>query len=161
MSVQARIDGAVPFTVGPEGVRFVDGRVAANAPGRMSIKRETLTTSVGTVEGQAPPNAVQDFAYQALEHLAFERLEGVVNSRPMGRLGVLLHLVGANDPPQAAEARVGIVELLRGRAFDRPLPLPKGTPIDLTLDTSINLDELLESYLNRGRVAAASANAGQ
>jgi len=161
MSVQARIDGTVPFTIGPDGVRFVDGRVAANAPGRLSIKREALTASVGTTEGQAPPNAVQDFAYQALEYLAFERLEGVVNSRPMGRLGLLLHLVGANDPPQAAEARVGIVELLRGRAFDRPLPLPKGTPIDLTLDTSINLDELLESYLDRGPVAAAPATAGQ
>jgi hypothetical protein len=163
MTVQARIDGTVPFTIGPDGVRFADGRVAANAPGRLSIKREALTTSVGTgVDAQAPPNAVQDFAYQALEHLAFERLEGVVNSQPMGRLGVLLHLVGQNDPPQAAEARVGVIDLLRGRAFDKPLPLPKGTPIDLTLDTSVNLDELLESYLNRGgTVASAPATAGQ
>ncbi len=163
MTVEARIDGTVPFTLGPEGVRFADGRVAANAPGRLSIKREALTASVGTgAEGQAPPNAVQDFAYQALEHLAFARLEGVVNSQPMGRLGVLLHLVGQNDPPQVAETRVGILELLRGRAFDKPLPLPKGTPIDLTLDTSVNLDELLDSYLNRsGAGAAAPATAGQ
>jgi hypothetical protein len=163
MSVQARIDGAVPFTLGPDGVRFADGRIAANAPGRLSIKREALTASVGTgAGGQVPPNAVQDFAYQALEHLAFERLEGVVNSQPMGRLGVLLHLIGQNDPPQVEEARVGIIDLLRGRAFDRPLPLPKGTPIDLTLDTSVNLDELLNSYLNRsGAVAAAPANADQ
>jgi hypothetical protein len=163
MTVVARIDGTIPFTIGPDGVRFADGRVAANAPGRLSIKREALTTSVGTDAGaQAPPNAVQDFAYQALENLAFERLEGVVNSQPMGRLGVLLHLVGQNDPPQAAEARVGVLELLRGRAFDKPLPLPKGTPIDLTLDTSVNLDELLDSYLNRGgAVASAPATAGQ
>jgi hypothetical protein len=163
MSVEARIDGAVPFTLGPEGVRFADGRVAANAPGRLSIRREALTASVGTAgAAQAPPNAVQDFAYQALEHLAFERLEGVVNSQPMGRLGVLLHLVGQNDPPQVEETRVGILELLRGRAFDKPLPLPKGTPIDLTLDTSINLDELLDSYLNRSSAgAAAPATAAQ
>ena len=162
MSVQARIDGVVPFTLGPDGVRFADGRVAANAPGRLSIRREALTASVGTGDGATPPNAVQDFAYQALEHLAFERLEGVVNSQPMGRLGVLLHLVGQNDPPQAAEARVGVIDLLRGRAFDKPLPLPKGTPIDLTLDTSVNLDELLESYLNRGgAVASAPATVGQ
>jgi hypothetical protein len=163
VTVEARIDGAVPFTLGPDGIRFADGRVAANAPGRLSIKREALTASVGTgAGGQAPPNAVQDFAYQALEHLAFERLEGVVNSRPMGRLGVLLHLVGQNDPPQVAETRVGILDLLRGRAFDKPLPLPKGTPIDLTLDTSLNLDELLASYLNRsGAGAAASAAAAE
>ena len=163
MSIQAHIDGAIPFTLGPEGVRFADGRVAANAPGRLSIKREALTASVGTGgTAQAPPNAVQDFAYQALEHLAFERLEGVVNSQPMGRLGVLLHLVGQNDPPQVEETRVGLLDLLRGRAFDKPLPLPKGTPIDLTLDTSLNLDELLDSYLNRSSAgAAAPATAAQ
>jgi hypothetical protein len=163
VTVQARIDGTVPFTIGPDGVRFADGRVAANAPGRLSIKREALTASVGTgADGGVPPNAVQDFAYQALENLAFERLEGVVNSQPMGRLGVLLHLVGQNDPPQVAETRVGVIDLLRGRAFDRPLPLPKGTPIDLTLDTSVNLDELLESYLNRrGGAGVAAVGAAQ
>ena len=80
----------------------------------------------------------------------------------MGRLGVLLHLIGQNDPPKVEEARVGVLDLLRGRAFDKPLPLPKGTPIDLTLDTSVNLDELLDSYLNcSSNVAAAPANAGQ
>jgi hypothetical protein len=163
MGIEARIDGAIPFTLGPEGVRFVDGRVAANAPGRLSIKREALTASVGTGgTAQAPPNAVQDFAYQALEHLAFERLEGVVNSKPMGRLGLLLRIVGQNDPPKVEETRVGVLALLRGQAFDKPLPLPKGTPIDLTLDTSLNLDELLDSYLNRsGAGAAAPVTAAQ
>jgi hypothetical protein len=163
MMVQARIDGAVPFTLGPDGVRFANGRIAANAPGRLSISRDALTSAVGTgADAQAPPNAVQDFAYQALEHLAFDRLEGVVNSQPMGRLGVQLHIVGSNDPPQTEETRVGVFDLLRGRAFDRPLPLPKGTPIDLTLDTSVNLDELLESYLNRrgGAGAAAMSSTG-
>jgi hypothetical protein len=163
MTIEARISGTVPFTLGPEGVRFVDGRIAATAPGKLSIKREALTASVGTgASGQAPPNAVQDFAYQALEHLAFERLEGVVNSQPMGRLGLLLHVVGQNDPPQVEETRVGVLALLRGQAFDKPLPLPKGTPIDLTLDTSLNLDELLDSYLNRsGAGAAAPGNAAR
>ncbi len=159
MNATARIDGIVPFTVGPQGIRFVNGHIAANGPGRLSIKRESLTTSVGTGGGtQAPPNAVQDFAYQALENLAFEQLDGTVNSLPMGRMGLLLHIKGRNDPPvQVAETRVGVVALLRGRAFDKPLPLPKGTPIDLTLDTSLNLDELLNSYFNRvgGNGAAA------
>ena len=126
----------------------------------MSIKREALTTSVGVGgDAQTPPNAVQDFAYQALENLAFDQLDGTVNSQPMGRLGLLLHLKGRNDPAQAAETRVGVVDLLRGRAFDKPLPLPKGTPIDLTLDTSLNLDELLNSYFNRLRTSPAADEA--
>jgi hypothetical protein len=153
----ARINGVVPFTLGPDGMRVSNGRIAAVAPGRISIKREALTSAVSTGDAQAPPSAVQDFAYQALENLAFDRLEGTVNSQPMGRLGVQLHIVGTNDPELADEPRVGVLDLLRGRAFDQPLPLPKGTPIDLTLDTSINLDELLESYLNRRGSAGAAA----
>jgi hypothetical protein len=149
VNIMARIDGNLPFATGPDGIRFVNGHIAANGPGRLSIKRDALTTSVG-VGGDvtAPPNAVQDFAYQALENLAFDQLDGAVNSQPMGRLGLLLHLKGRNDPMLAAEARVDALDLLRGRAFDKPLPLPKGTPIDLTLDTSLNLDELLNSYFN-------------
>ena len=157
VSAVAHIGGTVPFTFGPEGVRFVNGQIAANGPGHLSIKREALTTSVGVAEGgQAPPNAVQDFAYQALENLAFEQLDGTVNSRPMGRLGVLFHIKGRNDPAQASEPRIAVLDLLRGSAFDKPLPLPKGTPIDLTLDTSLNLDELLNSYFNTARNDAAA-----
>jgi hypothetical protein len=36
--------------------------------------------------------------------------------------------------------------LIRGRAFNKPIPLPKGTPIELTLDTSLNFDELMRAY---------------
>jgi hypothetical protein len=147
VEANAHLNGSIPFSSGPEGLRFSNGTIAANAPGRLSIKREALVASAGVgAGGAAPPNAVQDFAYQALENLAFDRLEGTVNSRPMGRLGVLFHIVGSNDPPQAAEARVGLFDLIQGSAFDKPIPLPKGTPIDLTLDTSINLDELLAAY---------------
>jgi hypothetical protein len=63
---------------------------------------------------------------------------------------------GEHDPAMPMETRVGVIELLQGRAFDKPLPLPKGTPIDLTLDTSVNLDELLASYFgNEPRMSAA------
>ena len=107
-----------------------------------------MVTSVGVGTGaQPPPNAVQDFAYQALENLAFRQPEGTLNSQPMGRLQLLLHQ-GQHEPASHQKRRVGVVELIRGRAFDKPLPLPKGTPIDLTLDTSLNLDELLKSYFN-------------
>jgi hypothetical protein len=30
--------------------------------------------------------------------------------------------------------------------MNRQLPLPSGTPIDLTLDTTLNLDDLLADY---------------
>ena len=160
INVTARITGSLPFAVGPDGIRFTNGRLAAKGPGRLSIKREALTASAGaTGDAQPSTNAVQDFAYQALENLAFDQLDGTVNSRPMGRLGLLFHIKGRNDPAQAAEARVGAVDLLRGRAFDKPVPLPKGTPIELTLDTSLNLDELLSSYFNRPRTGTAPGEA--
>ncbi len=150
VTTDAHIDGTIPFSSGPGGLRFAKGHIAANAPGRLSIKREALTASATVGAGNAaPPNAVQDFAYQALENLAFDTLEGDVNSQPMGRLGILFHMVGRNDPPQAAEARVSIFDLIQGKAFDKPIPLPKGTPVDLKLDSSINLDELLASYRAR------------
>ncbi len=156
VAVAARIGGVIPFTYGPQGLRFANGHVAAEGPGRLSIQRQALIAAVGVGEGaQPPPNAVQDFAYQALENLSFDQLSGDVNSLPMGRLGVLLRVKGRHDPAQTMETRIGVLDLLRGRGFDKPLPLPKGTPIDLTLDTSLNLDELLASYFGSGGGAMA------
>jgi Dicarboxylate transport len=158
IKMQARVQGVVPFTFGPAGLRFANGRIAAEGPGRLSVQREAVTAAVGTSGGAAAqPTAVQDFAYQALENLAFDQLSGEVNSLPEGRLGILLHVKGVHDPAEAVETRVGVGELLQGRAFDKPLPLPKGTPIDLTLDTSLNLDELLGSYFDTTRGAAMAA----
>ncbi len=158
--VTARIDGDIPFTTGPGGLRFADGRIAATGPGSLAIKREALTASVGMGAGAAaPPNAIQDFAYQALENLSFKQLEGTVNSRPMGWLGILLHVKGQHDPAVGGEPRIGVFDLLRGHAFDKPLPLPKGTPIELTLDTSVNFDELLNSWFGGFRESAGSGRA--
>src|SRR5262249_53195324 len=123
-----------------EGFRIKDGYVAATKPGRITIERSLWTS--GTISS----NAMQDFAYQAMENLAFDQLQGRINSLPKGRLGLVLHIEGRNDPPKAEEARVGLFDLLRGRAFSKPVPLPKGTPINLTLDTSLNFDELLRAY---------------
>jgi hypothetical protein len=156
VAVAARIGGVIPFTYGPQGLRFANGHVAAEGPGRLSIQRQALVAAVGVGEGaQPPPNAVQDFAYQALENLSFDQLSGDVNSLPMGRLGMLLRIKGRHDPAETMETRIGVLDLLRGRGFDKPLPLPKGTPIDMTLDTSLNLDELLASYFGSGGAAMA------
>ncbi len=39
-----------------------------------------------------------------------------------------------------------MADIINGTALQKPVPLPSGTPIDLTLDTSLNFDELLKSY---------------
>ena len=69
----------------------------------------------------------------------------------------MLHVKGRHDPPTAPVTRIGLIDLLRGHAFDKPIPLPKGTPVDLTLDTSLNFDELLAAY---GGIRTASGSAG-
>ena len=91
-------------------------------------------------------NAVQDFAYQAMENLSFDQLSADLNSVPGGRLQIVFHIKGRSDPPKPQQAEVGVMELLNGTALQKPIPLPSGTPIDLTLDTSLNFDELLKSY---------------
>jgi hypothetical protein len=160
VTIQARIEALLPFNLSPEGLRFKEGRIAATGPGRLSIKRAALTgvaaSATEAAPGAPPPpptqvNAVQDFAYQALENLAFDELDAKVDSRPEGRLGVIFHLKGRNDPPVAQKARISVMDLARGTAFDKPIPLPKGTPVDLTLDTSLNFDDLMAAYSRIGR----------
>jgi hypothetical protein len=99
-------------------------------------------------------NAVQDFAYQAMENLSFDVLEARVNSVANGRLAVLFKIQGHHDPAVAEEARISIQEALSGNAFRRRIPLPKGTPVNLTLDTTVNFDELIAAW-RRGWVDAA------
>jgi hypothetical protein len=113
------------------------------------------------VAAPAPVNAIQDFAYQAMENLSFQQLDVGVNSLPEGRLGLLFKVRGEHDPEVAEEARVGILDAIRGRAFDRRIPLPKGTPVNLTLDTTLNFDELLGAWLEVARSRAAQANASK
>ncbi|KQY35970.1 hypothetical protein ASD38_01295 [Caulobacter sp. Root487D2Y] len=158
VKVEAVIDGRLPFEAGPAGFRFVDGKVYAVGPGRLSIAREALTgVQAGqgaavdpndplTTKKDAPVNAIQDFAYQAMENLSFDTLEAGVNSTDKGRLGVLFHIKGEHDPKIVEKARIGLMELLNGSAFQRRIPLPAKTPVDLTLDTSLNFDELLAAW---------------
>jgi len=154
VKVVAVVDGRLPFTFGPEGLRFQEGKIHAIQPGRIELNRTALTgvqASPADSPG-APPaapaqvNAIQDFAYQAMENLAFDQLEAGVNSTDKGRLGILFHIKGEHDPKVAEKARVGILDLLRGRAFDKRIALPAKTPVDLTLDTSLNFDELLAAW---------------
>lgn len=148
--LDAVVDGRLPFAYGPRGLRVEDGRLTSVKPGRVYIARDVLGgVSADSSPGAPPPqtvNAIQDFAYQAMENLAFDTLTAEVASRDEGRLGLVFQIKGRHDPERAERARLTILDVLRGRAFERRIPLPKGTPIDLTLDSSLNFDELVEAY---------------
>ncbi len=147
IKVTAIINGRLPFDAGPKGIHFLQGRLDAVGPGRISIAREALTgvsTSAGSSSSTiAPSNAVQDFAYQAMENLAFDTFNAQVNSAPGERLDMLFHIKGRHDPVIKKQTVISLSALANGTAFDKPLPLPSGTAIDLTLDTTLNFGELV------------------
>lgn len=152
VSLDAVVSGRLPFVMGPNGVTLIDGRIHAVQPGRLSIGRDALIGLEAEGGGEAvPPNAVQDFAYQALENLSFETLSATLNSLPQGRLGILFDIRGRHDPPQRQEIRLGLMELIQRDFMNRQLPLPSGTEINLTLDTSLNLDQFLADLMELQR----------
>ena len=164
LTMQARLSGEIPFDTTGGALKLDKGRVYATGPGRLSIKREALAGAVASTApgaAAAPPNAVQDMAYQALEALAFEHLDATLNSQPGGRLGILFHIQGHHDPAVKEQAKLSLIDLIRGRAFNKRIALPSDTPIDLTLDTSLNFAELLKAYQNLWRQDAAGSAAVQ
>jgi hypothetical protein len=142
VKLEGKVSGHIPFALGPEGFRITNGRIAADGPGRLSVDRSLWTQGEAAISS----NAVQDFAYQALENLAYDQMTAELNSVANGRLSVVFHIKGKSDPPKPQTADVAITDILNGTALYKPIPLPSGTPIDLTLDTSLNFDELLKSY---------------
>lgn len=158
VDLDARVSGRLPFTAGTPGVRIQGGTLKAVQPGRLSIQRTALTgiSADSAVQGAAQPvdpNATfTDFAYQAMENLAFDTLEANVQSQADGRLGVLFHIVGRHDPPKRQEIRLSVLDLIKKRFLGRKLPLPSGTQVNLTLDTTLNLDDLLADYADFRRL---------
>jgi len=156
VELDARVSGGLPFESREGRLRIHNGRLRAIQPGRLSIQRSALSTvaaSGATATPAAPASAsapssdtFTDFAYQAMENLAFSTLEAQVDSHPDGRLGVLLHVIGKHDPPQHQEIRLSLGDLIQRRFLGRKLPLPSGTGVNLTLDTTLNLDDLLADY---------------
>jgi hypothetical protein len=140
IKLEGNVTGTIPFAVGPDGFRITNGRVASDGPGRISLNR--------SVWGEAglTANSVQDLAYQALEYLAFDSLSAELNSVGAGRLQIIFHIKGRSDPPKPQQAQIQVGDILNGTVMQKPIALPSGTPIDLTLDTSLNFDELLKSY---------------
>lgn len=166
VSLDAVVSGRLPFSWNPtDGVRIVGGDIQAVQPGRLSIPRTALTGLQAEGGGEAlPPNTVQDLAYQAMENLAFDVLSAQVNSQDGGRLGVLFHIRGRHDPPQRQELRIPLAEFISREFLNRELPLPSNTGIDLTLDTSVNLNELVSDLMaldraRNGRIDDAAPDA--
>jgi hypothetical protein len=172
VQLDAVVDGRLPFELSSKGFRFLDGKIRAIQPGRMAISREALTGVQAGVQGQdsdspgapakpvepaAPVNAIQDFAYQAMENLSFDTLEAGVNSTDQGRLAILFHIKGEHDPKVVEKARIGLMDLIRGTAFNKRIALPAKTPVELTLDTSLNFDELLAAWQNAYKAQSAAA----
>lgn len=141
IKLDGKITGSVPFSSGPEGFRIAGGHVAALGPGHISLDR-----SVWEAGGATAANAVQDLAYQAMENLAYDQLSADINSIAGGRLQIVFHIKGHSDPPRPQHAEIAVADILNGSALQKPIALPSNTPIDLTLDTTLNFDELLNSY---------------
>ena len=141
VKLEGKVSGTIPFEVTPEGFRITKGRIASDGPGRLSINR-SLWNQGGTVS----VNAVQDFAYQALENLAYDQMTADLNSIANGRLSILFKIKGRSNPPKPQVAEVAVADIINGTTLQKPVLLPSGTPIDLTLDTSLNFDELLKFH---------------
>ena len=153
--LDAVVSGRLPFTMNPAtGLRIVAGSLAAVQPGRLSIQREVLTdVNAGGGAAEAPPGVVEDLAFQAMENLSFDQLSADVNSLDGGRIAVLFHIRGRHAPPQRQELRLTLAELISRQFLNRSLPLPSGTQIDLTLDTTLNANQLISDLMavNRAR----------
>ncbi|WGM32414.1 YdbH domain-containing protein [Brevundimonas sp. NIBR11] len=162
VELDAVVSGRIPFTSDPDtGVRISGGTLYAAQPGRLSIKRDALTDLEAGGGGDVPPNTVEDLAYQAMENLAFDTLTADVDSQDGGRLGVRFHIVGRHDPPQRQELRLTLAELISRQFLNRTLPLPSGTGINLTLDTTLNLNQLVSDLLAVNRARNGDAEDGQ
>jgi hypothetical protein len=151
--LDALVSGRLPFTSTREGgVRITGGSLAAVQPGRLSIAREAISGLNAGGGGEAvPPNTIQDLAYQAMENLSFDLLSAEVNSLEEGRIGVLFRIRGRHDPPQRQELRISIADFISREFLNHKLPLPSGTGIDLTLDTTLNLNQLVGDLLELNR----------
>jgi hypothetical protein len=140
LDFEGKVDGTLRFSYGPSGLRIAGGRFAGTEPGRLSIDPSLLSGS-GTPGFEASSEGLSGIALQALQHLAFERLDGTVAPMPDGRLGVQFLVRGRHDPPSRQSIEIRWRDLIH-REFADDLSLPSGTRIDFTLDTAWNLDGL-------------------
>ena len=159
VALDAVVSGRLPFVYDPKtGVRITDGSLAAVQPGRLSIERDALTElDAGGGGGDIPPSTVEDLAYQAMEDLAFDTLTATVNSEDGGKLRLRFGIHGRHDPPQRQDLRVRFSDLISREFLKRPMTLPSDTRINLNLNTSLNLNQLVSDLLAVNRDKGGSA----
>ncbi len=164
MKFEGTVSGRVPFALSGDGTfQFDKGELKGDGPGRISISRTALqgsadgsataTPESGNLPVQAVEGtAIENMAYQALENLAYENLEASIASLDNGRLGFNFRIKGNYDPPEKKEARIGIIDYLRGTWATKPIDLPSGTGVDLHLGMTLNLDQLLQDLADFDRL---------
>ena len=144
VSLTAQISGRLPFQMTGGKLRIADGTAKADGPGRLSINRRTFNPD-GAAEGPATQDNLSTFGYQAMEDLAFQTLDASIGSLPDGKLRVVFHVVGKHDPPTKKELRVTWRDVFDRKILNKSMPLPSNTGVNLTLDTTVNLDNLIKS----------------
>jgi hypothetical protein len=144
MSLTAQISGSLPFRMAAGKLRFADGAAKADGPGRLSINRANFNPG-GAATGPATRDNLSTFGYQAMENLAFQTLGATINSQPDGKLRMVFHIAGKYDPPTRKELRLTWRDFFDRKILNKSMPLPSNTGVNLTLDTTLNLDNLIES----------------
>ena len=144
MSLTAQISGGLPFRMSAGKLRIAGGVASADGPGRLSINRATFNPG-GVQSGPATRDNLSTFGYQAMSDLAFRTLNATIASQADGKLRMVFHIAGKYDPPTKKELRLAWRDLLARDVLNKPMPLPSNTEVNLTLDTTLNLDDLLES----------------
>ncbi|MGZ3343415.1 MAG: intermembrane phospholipid transport protein YdbH family protein [Caulobacteraceae bacterium] len=144
VSLTAQISGALPFRMAAGKLRIAGGAASADGPGRLSINRATFNPG-GAPSGPATRDNLSTFGYQAMENLAFQSLNATIDSQPDGKLRMVFHIAGKYDPPARKELRLSWRDILDHNVLNKPMPLPSNTGVNLTLDATLNLDNLIES----------------
>jgi hypothetical protein len=144
LSLTAQLSGSLPFRMSAGKFRIAKGAAQADGPGRLSINRATFNPG-GAATGPATRDNLSTFGYQAMENLAFETLDAAIDSQADGKLRMVFHIKGRYDPPTKKELRLTWRDVLDRKILNKPMPLPSNTGVNLTLDTTLNLDNLIES----------------
>jgi hypothetical protein len=144
VSLTAQISGALPFRMAGGKLRIAGGTAKADGPGRLSINRATFNPG-GAPTGPATKDNLSTFGYQAMSNLAFRSLDATIDSQADGKLRMVFHIAGKYDPPTRKQLLLTWRDLLSHDVLNKPMPLPSNTGVNLTLDTTLNLDDLIES----------------
>ncbi len=163
MTFQGTLSGKLPFSVANGRVGFVQGFMASDASGEISIKRASVsdvqaTGSVSSPDTKAAPAAVEpafnpfeDLAYQAMEHLHYDQIDAKINSLDSGAVDLNFHIKGHFDPPQKQKATISLFDYISGKWMQKPIKLPSGTPVELYLDVPVNLNDVFSGLAAAGK----------